>query len=315
MKYIFFAIFFLFSFSVNSENMTDIKLTDLIKFQKDSIIEKLINKKLLGDYSSGEKFLEIHYSDGSYYISDEISEYDGRWKIENNQMCYLYDIHEEFSCVNIMTNSKNEIFYINDEGIYAKITSIIDELNIEESEFLHPLMELLIKNDELYYTGDILITTYDKIDSALKKNKNVKTLVIDSYGGNVDAANEIADLIIDYNLDTRITNYCFSSCTIVFLGGNKRTLDRGGKIGFHRSYFLQEDIENWYNSSKNDYENIYYFITFLYADTQENIFKDLQFFLERGVDPYFAIKSMQAKSDSMWYPRRREMLDANYITE
>ena len=97
MKYIFFAIYVLFSLSVNSEDMSDIKLTDLVKLQKESIIEKLIDKKLLGIYSSEDKFLEIHYSDGSYYISDEESEYDGRWKIENNQICYLYDIDDEFS--------------------------------------------------------------------------------------------------------------------------------------------------------------------------------------------------------------------------
>ncbi|MDP7196435.1 MAG: ATP-dependent Clp protease proteolytic subunit [SAR202 cluster bacterium] len=316
MKYIFFAIYVLFSLSVNSEDMSDIKLTDLVKLQKESIIEKLIDKKLLGIYSSEDKFLEIHYSDGSYYISDEESEYDGRWKIENNQICYLYDIDDEFSCVNIMTNSKNEIFYVDDEGgVYAKITSIQDELIIEESELLHPSMELLIKKNELFYTGDILITTYHKIHSALKKNMDIKTLVIDSYGGDVEVANDIADLIIDYNLNTRTTSYCISACTVIFLGGNKRILDRGGKIGFHQSYFHAEDIENWYNNVEDQYENIYHFIASLYADTQEDIFKDLQFFLERGVNPYFAIKSMQAKSDSMWYPRRKEMLDANFITE
>ena len=60
MKYIFIIIFCFFSFSVNSENISNIKLIDLIKLQKESIIEKLIDKKLSGNYISGEKFLEIH---------------------------------------------------------------------------------------------------------------------------------------------------------------------------------------------------------------------------------------------------------------
>ena len=132
MKYIFIIIFCFFSFSVNSENISNIKLIDLIKLQKESIIEKLIDKKLSGNYISGEKFLEIHYSDGTYYISDETSEYDGKWKIENNQMCYLYEIDAEFSCVNVMTNSKKQFLYADEEGAYAIITNIEDEINIKE---------------------------------------------------------------------------------------------------------------------------------------------------------------------------------------
>ena len=36
----------------------------------------------------------------------------------------LYDIDDEFSCVNIMTNSKNEIFYVDDNGAVIKFRKI-----------------------------------------------------------------------------------------------------------------------------------------------------------------------------------------------
>ena len=316
LKYIIFCCFFLFFLELGAENISDVKLSDLIQLNKEEIITKLVNKKLSGVYEDETKFFEIHYANGNYYTSDETSEYDGKWKIVNNQMCYLYNIDEEFTCVNVMVNSMNEFFYVHQQdGVYAKITNFEENLQIDESEYLHPPMDLLIINNELFYTGDILITTYDKINSILKKNKNIEILVIDSFGGDMGTAEDIADLIIDYNLDTRVKSYCYSACTIIFLGGENRMLDRGGKIGFHQTYYLKEDLENWYNNIKDEYENIYAFIAWFHEDTQKDIFDNMQFFLERGVNPYFAIKSMQASSDSMWYPRRKEMLDANFITE
>ena len=314
LKYYSFLIFFLFSLEINAKNFSDINLMDLMILDNKEIIEEIINKKLFGIYEDGTKFVEIHYANGSYYISDETREYDGKWKIIDNQICYLYDIKNEFDCVNIMFNVMNEFFYSVEKNIYAKIEDIKEDLKIYKSEYLHPQMDLLIENNALFYKGDILVTTFDKINSILKKNKNIKSFVIDSVGGDIDTAEEIADLIIDYNLDTRVKSYCYSACSIIFLGGNKRILDKGGKIGFHQSYYLKDDIENWYNNIQDEFENIYEFIAWLHADTQKNIFDYMQFFLERGVDPNFAIKSLQAPSDSMWYPRRKEMLNANFIT-
>ena len=112
LKYLIFSCTFLFFLELGAENISDVKLSDLIQLNKEEIITKLINKKLSGVYEDETKFFEIHYANGNYYTSDETSEYDGKWKIVNNQMCYLYDIDEEFSCVNIMINSMNEFLCI-----------------------------------------------------------------------------------------------------------------------------------------------------------------------------------------------------------
>ena len=41
----------------------------------------------------------------------------------------------------------------------------------------------------------------------------------------------------------------------------------------------------------------------------------MQYFVERGVDPLFAIKTMQATSNDTWYPRRKELESAGVIVE
>ena len=41
----------------------------------------------------------------------------------------------------------------------------------------------------------------------------------------------------------------------------------------------------------------------------------MQFLIERNVDPLFAIKTLKAESDDMWYPRRKELISSGFITE
>ena len=51
----------------------------------------------------------------------------------------------------------------------------------------------------------------------LEQNLDIKKVSLTSSGGFVEAAYEIADLILDYNLDTHLEGDCESACTILFL--------------------------------------------------------------------------------------------------
>jgi hypothetical protein len=53
----------------------------------------------------------------------------------------------------------------------------------------------------------------------------------------------------------------------------------------------------------------------MYEDTQQEILRKLQYFVERQVDAAFAIKTMKATSDDMWYPRRKELISAGVIVQ
>ena len=43
------------------------------------------------------------------------------------------------------------------------------------------------------------------------------------------------------------------------------------------------------------------------------ILRDLKYLIERGVDGNFAIKTLTADSDDMWYPRRKELEAAGVV--
>ena len=61
----------------------------------------------------------------------------------------------------------------------------------------------------------------------MRNNEVIKNLQLNSLGGLVEAAIYFSDIIIDYELNTHVDGECSSSCVFLFLGGEKRTLQRG----------------------------------------------------------------------------------------
>jgi hypothetical protein len=174
---------------------------------------------------------------------------------------------------------------------------------------------LTVDGSDLIFKGSIEANLYLDMKSTLIANPSVTRLILDSEGGLEDTAFDVSDLIIDFELDTHAI-YCESSCTILFVSGNKRTLQRGRKIGFHRTYWDTAALEDYYRYFKDEYNNnVFDFTSWVYDDAQETIFKKMQFFIERGIEPLFIIKTLQTKSEGMWFPRRKELLNANFITE
>lgn len=166
---------------------------------------------------------------------------------------------------------------------------------------------------------EITLEDVEKFREILKKNPNLETVHITSWGGLIDASVHIADLIIDYELNTHVKEICFSACPIIFLGGDTRTLDRGSKIGFHRGFWTSEDMKYYYEDKETQeyygWKNPYDFSSWVYESTQEEIYNQFKYYLERGVKPSFVIETMKARSDDGWYPRRKELLKSNFLTK
>ena len=83
----------------------------------------------------------------------------------------------------------------------------------------------------------------DILTQMLLDNPNIKTLQINSSGGLIDAAIYMSDIIIDYELDTDVVGECSSACAILFIAGEKRTIQRGSWLGFHQSSWDKDSIK------------------------------------------------------------------------
>lgn len=157
----------------------------------------------------------------------------------------------------------------------------------------------------------------DELDALLKSEQSIKEIELNSAGGDVEAAFYMADLIIDYELDTNVNGTCESAYTLMLLAGERRTVERGSWVGFHQSYWDAPYIQGYFERNKDSkgWSNAFEFASWMYEDTQREVLRNLQYFVERGVDAGFAIKTMKATSDDMWYPRRKELEAAGVIVE
>ena len=157
----------------------------------------------------------------------------------------------------------------------------------------------------------------EELESLLRKNSDVKVIHLESYGGLTAAAIHIADVVIDYELNTFVDGECSSSCVTIFLAGEKRTLARGSWLGFHKTSWDSDSMKDYYESKKDseEWDSPFEFTEWVFDDTQEQILKDFEYMLERGVTPSFAIKTLRADSDDMWYPRRKELVAAGVVND
>lgn len=96
--------------------------------------------------------------------------------------------------------------------------------------------------------GHISDSVARDLAATLESNPGIRLVEIDSLGGRVDPALEMADLIQLRGLDTRVSAKCGSACTVIFLAGRKRFMRTGALFGFHAASALgivgKDDTEN-----------------------------------------------------------------------
>ena len=154
-----------------------------------------------------------------------------------------------------------------------------------------------------YQTGESGISYPDSdwLKDILNANPNIKNLNLNSIGGNLDEAFRISEIIIEFNLNTKVVGSCFSSCTIIFLAGNKRTLEQGGKFGVHA----------WSSGSKSATE-------YSYGHKEHNLYinyyKDIGYSQTEAEEMYFFIINAASADDIHWMTDQ-EINQYNFITQ
>ena len=184
--------------------------------------------------------------------------------------------------------------------------SIIDNTLIYNTEKTEDISLKEINWDDAEYIKELLLN-----------NPKVTRIQLNSLGGLIEAAVFMSDIIIDFELNTHEVGECSSACTLIFLAGNKRTIERGSWLGFHQGSWDKDSIESHYEYNKEKYgwNDAFDHSSWIYKDTQKEIFRGMEYLIERGVEPLFAIKTMKADSKDMWYPRRKELETAGVIRE
>ncbi len=138
-----------------------------------------------------------------------------------------------------------------------------------------------------YFSGQINPFTPQRFKDYLDRNTQLGTLVLESTGGHVYAAREIARLIQQADINTRVDSYCYSSCTLIFASGTKRTAGTRAELGFHGYQYR--------TGSSAIYDNI---------ESQQH--KDTLIFLKQGISQTFIDHIFSAPHNQLWLPDNDE---------
>ncbi len=156
-----------------------------------------------------------------------------------------------------------------------------------------------------------------RLRALLEANPDIAELQLNSGGGSVWAGGEIAWIIADYGLDTVVSGECVSACVDIFLAGKRRRMLLGSKIGFHQRHWAPSSVENYYTNWHEDegWDTPFEFGSWIYSDTQTEIYQHLTFMVDQGVEPGFAIKTLRVQPGDEWYPSRLQLIAAGVLRE
>ncbi|MDX8350932.1 hypothetical protein [Cognatiyoonia sp. IB215182] len=176
----------------------------------------------------------------------------------------------------------------------------------------------------IYDSGNVTGDAYPEIDgpdvdqlrTLLRRNPDITTLQLTSTGGLVWAGNEMAHIVLDFGLDTVAEGECSSSCVTIFLAGEKRSLTRGSRLGFHQNSWSEAGMQSYFKEWREDenWDTAFDFASWVYQDTQHETAAQIEFMIDRGVDPLFAIETKMYRP-IMWFPSRRELEAAGILRD
>lgn len=183
----------------------------------------------------------------------------------------------------------------------------------------HPVDPTLVADgtDPDETAGEIAYEDVGALRAILSRNaERITTLRLTSDGGFIEAAYEMADIVMDYSLDTVVEGECSSACAVIFLAGDSRSMLRGGRVGLHPPSWGVDSLRSYYTDLQPDYgwEDEFAFAEWVYREGQRDATKLFAYMVDRGVAEDFATDVVERGIGTMWYPSRREMEAAGFLT-
>ena len=153
-------------------------------------------------------------------------------------------------------------------------------------------LQIIRDGTAIELNGGITFGLTDEIERLLKTAPGVHAIILNSPGGRVKEAKNLQKLIGERGLVTYVRSDCASACTIAFMGGVRRYIGQGARLGFHRSTL------DGATSQQTDEEND----------------DDRRALIAAGAAAWFANRAYSTPSNSMWWPSVDELSAANVIT-
>ncbi len=166
-------------------------------------------------------------------------------------------------------------------------------------------------------TSSITDSDANILGDLLMKNPTVDTVILSGSGDGLYASYEMARKLSQSDLAVVARGDCEAGCSLMFLGGKVRKLEKGARLGFRRSTTDAESHEEHYTAEKDGkgWADEFAYARWVYEDGQIDAREYVGYLLQRGVKAEFAVRVLTYSSDDMWYPTEKEMLEAGVLTE
>jgi len=164
-----------------------------------------------------------------------------------------------------------------------QITASVSESSASDPMVMVQRGSLRRVQDTIVVEGNFDWELYRKFKSSIHKNPDIKQIRLQSTGGYVFVARAMSEIILNRSLDTHVSRYCYSACTVAFLAGERRTMSEGAQLGFHRYKLEAPEIPGL-------------------VDVGEELERDKQFFALRGVSAGFVEQVFLADHADLWKP-------------
>ncbi len=155
----------------------------------------------------------------------------------------------------------------------------------------------------LQFDGEYVVGVSKAFKEMLNDHPQIRAVILKTPGGLADEGFRMAEIINERQLDTYVTDYCFSAGTFSFVAGNNRNIVIDACLGFHQCEFsLAKKIRYGDKFSS--------FLAREYANHEKN--KEA-LFVNQGVTKDFIERINSVPHDDMWYPTVHELLEAGVI--
>ena len=171
----------------------------------------------------------------------------------------------------------------------AQSTTEIAHLAVNNDPLGSPA-KVALENGTLRIDGPLSQGTADLVARVIASAPNFQTVQINSVGGRIREANEIARMVKDRNADTIAGKDCMSACTIVLLAGKHRA-SVGGNVGFHQASFPGLSV----------------------AELDKMNAEMRQSYINAGLPGRFIDQALARGPDDMWFPKETELFDAGVL--
>lgn len=149
----------------------------------------------------------------------------------------------------------------------------------------------IVNGGSIEIDGPLSLGAAARFESVLENSSGIRTVSINSNGGRIGEAKQIASLIERSGLDTVARGNCLSACTIVLMAGKHRSITPRASVGFHQGSFPGM------TSSETSFMN-------------DQMLAALR---RKRVDEGFIARSTEANPSEMWTPTEDEMFDAGVL--